>query len=61
MKKCSNCEVNQAESKLVNGEDIENLCRPCCEERIYDMAICNSKLSIKNEGVKEGLNQLILI
>jgi len=57
---CDNCEVNPAETHLINGEEKKNLCSVCCQESLYSMAITNNELYICNNGTKDGLTELEL-
>jgi len=60
MKKCEKCTVNPAEFHLINGEEKEHLCNPCCSDSVMGLIEYNKNVNIQNNGKKDGITELEL-
>ena len=48
-KTCQECEANKAEFVLVNGQEKENLCSICIQERVFSLIKDNEQVTFKKK------------
>ena len=59
VEKCDGCEFGDIEFEIINGQQIDKLCRDCAEESLFELVMSNKKITFEDDG-EFGKKQIIV-